>query len=57
MPHNDWSCFVDEEKAEATKRALKAAREWGARHGEYDIFVGRLTESVFVPLEFKFEKL
>jgi hypothetical protein len=56
-PHKDWSCFVDAKKEDAVKRALTAACDWVRRYGEYDICVGKLTESVFVPVQFKFEKL
>jgi hypothetical protein len=57
QPYQDWSCFVDFTKETATKRALKAARGWGSRYGEYDILVGALTEMVKVPVQFEFEKL
>lgn len=56
-PHQDWSCFVDGSKEHAVKRALKAAREWEVRYSPYGILVGKLTESVFVPVQFEFEKL
>jgi hypothetical protein len=53
VPFGDWASFIGNDKDEVVRRALEAVRKWG----QYQIWIGTLTDEVVVPTNFKLVKL
>jgi hypothetical protein len=48
-----WSCYVDENKDVAIKKAIESTKSFGP----YDILVGRLEEEVQIPVCYELVKI
>ncbi|HEY6766602.1 MAG TPA: hypothetical protein VI386_17725 [Candidatus Sulfotelmatobacter sp.] len=54
----DWASFIDKNKKEAIKSAIRARSKWEAKgYGPYQIWVGTLTQAVNVPEQFELEAI